>query len=168
MLAIVFATASSFAVHNGDKTSWALVQPGSRVTMSGNTEDVQRVQARFKAPFFWFRQGGKEYVVTDKGVIDRIVELSRPQEDLGRQQGKLGEQQSRLGREQSRLGRMQARDPGNPDVSRQQAQIGREQSRIGRLQSDLGRKQAELAEKMDEEVAAIAEQALRDGRANPL
>jgi bla regulator protein BlaR1 len=93
-----------FAYHTGGDESYVLFYGGSdSVTMSGDTEDLQRVRrlrGDSKEDFLWFRRGGKEYVVHDASLLKRIKELTKAQGELGARQGELGGRQGALGARQ--------------------------------------------------------------------
>lgn len=116
-------------------------------------------------------------------------DLGARQSELGLEQSKLGARQSRLSAEMSSLSRQMAaagsrserRDIKNriEELQRQATKLGRDQAELGRRQSELGEQQARLGEKQAElgalqseeserarvRVRKVAEQCLRDGRA---
>jgi bla regulator protein blaR1 len=105
-------------------------------TMSGSTTDIAHAR-RFKQPgepMLWFRHGGREYVVRDPKLLDRIEALWTPVREIGDQQGKIGERQGDLGARQGAIGE-------------RQGDIGAEQGQLGERQGELGERQARLAER---------------------
>ena len=103
-------------------------------TMSGSMRDIERAR-RFRRSgerILWFRQGGREYVVRDTALLDRVAALWVPVNELGEQQGKLGEKQGALGAKQGELGE-------------RQGELGAEQGRLGERQGRLGERQGVLA-----------------------
>jgi len=103
-------------------------------TMSGSTDDIQRAR-RHRRPgeqMLWFRNGGREYVVRDRRIVDDAIALWKPVNELGNQQGDLGSKQGELGAKQGEIGA-------------RQGQLGAEQGNVGARQGVLGARQATLA-----------------------
>src|SRR6202171_3417402 len=68
-------------------------------------EALERLQSAHGKRFFWFRRGGKAYLVTNAGELERAEAIILPQSELGRKQSALGSKQAELGSPQGRLGR---------------------------------------------------------------
>ena len=158
------------------------------VNGDGDTDfsDLRRAYGR---RFFWFRHDGQAYVVRDAAIIHELVDLYRPQSELGREQGELGRKQGALGRKQGELGREQGLlakqqvsvamrfddddvstasrrrelDRKQRDLSRRQADLGREQSRLGEEQSRLGERQSALGRDIERKLTPMIEKMIRDG-----
>lgn len=105
---------------------WVFLSSGRNVSMNGSSRDVARARAHQKGdePLLWFRRDGQEYIVRDPALHARLIELFRPQEELGRQQGELGERQGELGRQQGELGSRQG------ELGEQQGKIGSQRGLI--------------------------------------
>lgn len=103
-------------------------------TMSGSTDDIQRARRHRRPgePMLWFRNGGREYVVRDRRIVDDAIALWIPVNELGNQQGDLGSKQGELGAKQGEIGA-------------RQGQLGAEQGNVGARQGTLGARQATLA-----------------------
>jgi len=122
-------------------------------------------------------------------------ELGARQGALGLEQGKLGLEQGRLGRRQGvlsqRLARYAADDARDGEESHrtekraiqreideigdrmrelgeQQSELGAKQTPLGEQQAELGRQQSELSRKASIDLRKIADEALRDGKAQRL
>jgi hypothetical protein len=126
-------------------------------SMSGSWDsrdavDTQGLKARFGPNFVWFRQGGKEYVVTDAGVLAELKQAMEPQEDVNRMQEKVNDQQGIVNSHQEDVNRAQEK------VNGYQEQANRRQELINELQS--AQKDEELIKKM---TAALAELQARKG-----
>jgi DNA repair exonuclease SbcCD ATPase subunit len=160
---------------------------------SGSTDDwndAEDVRARTNVePLLWFRRGRDQYVITDHGILDRLAEALKPQEELGKRQGELGRRQGELGRlqgelgqKQGRLGRMQAdvsrrqallsarmtaasmRDVDTGDLERAQRDLQEQQNEISDLQSELGEQQSKLGERqaaLGQQQAALGQEQAR-------
>jgi bla regulator protein BlaR1 len=105
-----------------------------RTTMSGSTRDIERARRyrRTGEQMLWFDQGDQEYVVRDPKILDQVVALWRPVNEIGDEQGKLGSQQGELGAKQGELGARQGR-------------LGAEQGNLGARQGSLGARQGVMA-----------------------
>jgi len=170
--------------------SWIVMRDGDRITMNGDTRDIEAARSftkKYGPEFLWFRQDGKQYVVKDARVVEEIDQAIRPQEELGHDQARLGARQADLGRQQAALGRRQAQlgvemarsgmngerpdravDEEMQELSRAQEALGREQEKIGHEQEKMGRKQERLSKQVEEKVRSLIETALADGSAKPV
>jgi hypothetical protein len=103
-------------------------------TMSGSRGDIQRARRHRRSGerLLWFRHDGREYVIRDPQILDEVIALWLPVNELGEQQGKLGSKQGELGAQQGELGTRQGR-------------LGAEQGALGARQGTLGTRQAVLA-----------------------
>jgi bla regulator protein blaR1 len=147
---------------------------GDHLTMSGSEADISRARALRKSgeDLLWVRKNGKDYVVRDKGVLDKIRQLYELQEELGRKQSELGKQQADLGSKQAALGTRQAtealRRPGQAqDIAKQQSELGAKQSNLGEQQSKLGQQQQELSQSAEKKLREIISGAVASGAAVP-
>ena len=106
----------------------------NRTTMSGSTADIDRARRhrRKGEHLMWFRQDGREYVVRDPRVIEQVVAIWKPVNELGNEQGRVGSEQGALGARQGAIGA-------------RQGELGAEQGRLGARQGVLGARQGELA-----------------------
>ena len=91
-----------------DGDAYVLIH-GDEVTMAGHSDDIRvaRTLQQGKAPVLWVREDGKQYIVRDAGIMQRVKAAHAPVEALGAQQGRLGEQQGALGERQGGLGAKQ-------------------------------------------------------------
>jgi bla regulator protein BlaR1 len=162
--------------------SWNDGDSGNRYVLSYgdmnvvNTDDgvdFRELRREYGRQFFWFRHDGRAYVVRDAATIQKLIDLYRPQSELGREQGELGRKQGALGRKQGELGRRQGElgreqgllgaeqarlatrfddddDPGvqsrHRELERRERDLSRKQEELGRQQGELGREQSRLGE----------------------
>lgn len=159
---------------------------GRSCVMDGTSSDSMDVLLRQHGRAALFEIDGKEFIVTDAATLDRIKQILAPQMELGRKQAALGAEQAKLGAEQAKLGSQQAalgarqaalaldRDAERErdELQRRQSELGREQSALGRQQSELGRRQSELGRQQEaagreakKKLSALAEEAVRLGKA---
>ena len=119
-----------------DDLEFVYLPDNGTTTMSSRTEDVARARhyQRGDEPLFWFRDGGREYVVRDRGVLREVVDLWDPVIEIGGEQGRIGAQQATIGVRQ-----------GAREMSRDSA-LMRE---LGEQMSALGREMAKLRTQME-------------------
>ncbi len=151
-------------VHNTGK------QDGMRMTMSGSSDDVTRVQqltGTYGPRFLWFVRGGKEYVVANSSKLDPLEfaepadisaaerKLNRLQADLSVKEAHLSEQQAALSLEQARLSTQRAElaskvaraanDAERASLERQEAALDAQGEVLDRRGEVLDRQQEALA-----------------------
>lgn len=85
-------------------------------------------QRRGDESLLWFERDGKEYVVRDGAVLDRVRSALEPMRQLGKQQGELGGEQGKLGGKQGALGGDQG------ELGAQQGKLG---GKMGQLAGEL-------------------------------
>jgi beta-lactamase regulating signal transducer with metallopeptidase domain len=117
-----------------DFLNYVLFVDGDTTQSSGTSADVRiaRQYRRNGERLLWFRHAGGERVIRDPGVIDQVLTIWQPVNELGEEMGRLGERQGRLGAEQGKIGERQGR-------------IGEEQAALGAKQGALGARQGVLA-----------------------
>ncbi|HEX4497359.1 MAG TPA: M56 family metallopeptidase [Thermoanaerobaculia bacterium] len=173
----------------GDGDDYVFLYGGSdSVTMSGSTDDIQRVKrlrSDPKSDLLWFRHGGKEYVVRDAALLQKVKDLSKAQGELGARQGALGERQGKLGAQQGELGSRQGAigaeqgslaaergrrgddadtrslDKREKELEAKMEDLGRQQEALGKQQEELGQQQEKLGEQQ-EELGRKAEKEMHD------
>jgi beta-lactamase regulating signal transducer with metallopeptidase domain/predicted nucleic acid-binding Zn-ribbon protein len=140
--------------------AYAIVS-GDSLNMSGSNEDAKRARSfrsKISGEYIWFEHEGKQYLITDRAIVERAKELFRPQEELGRRQALLGERQARLGEAQALLGEKQAKAsvkmPALDDrlraVNAQMQEIEK-RLRDGKL-GELAEDRAKLLERLEEDL----------------
>ncbi|HJV91293.1 MAG TPA: hypothetical protein VJ623_13375 [Holophagaceae bacterium] len=161
--------------------SFALIEGADTISF-GDGEEAQ--PGRYAGPGFWFRKGGKAYLVKDaalvaaaKAAAEPVSRLGAAQGKLGGEQGKLGGRQGRLGAEQGRLGaRMAGASSEEREglavkmkaLSQQQEALAREQEALGVRQRELGRQQEAASGAAILKLRALREEALAKGLAQAL
>jgi beta-lactamase regulating signal transducer with metallopeptidase domain len=107
-----------------EELQFVLFRDDQNTTMSGRSGDAERARLHRRPgePLLWFRYGGQEYVVRDRGVLREVEELWEPVGRIGEEQGRIGAQQGEIGAEQGRIG----------------AQLGEIGARQGRVGAQLG------------------------------
>ncbi len=161
--------------------SFALIH-GANTISFGEGEEGQ--PGRYAGNGFWFRKGGKAYLVTDKAIVaaakaatEPVSRLGAAQGKVGGEQGKLGGRQGQLGAEQGRLGaQMASASSGEREalasqmkaLAEKQTALGHEQEALGAGQRELGRQQEAASETAILKLRALREEALVKGLAKAL
>jgi bla regulator protein BlaR1 len=122
---------------------FVLLRGDGNVIMSGSSDDVERVRRhrRGNEPLLWFRDGSREYIVRDAGVLREVEALWEPANRIGEEQGRIGEQQGEIGEAQGRIGE-------------QQSEVGERMGAIGERQGAIGLRLGQLATR---EAAGVSE-----------
>lgn len=121
--------------------------------MSGSRRDIQQAR-RFRRAgerMLWFRHVGREYVVRDPAVLQQVLDIWTPVNEIGDQQGKLGSAQGELGARQGELGA-------------QQGNLGARQGNLGARQGALGARQGAMAERERRLQTEVERRALDEDR----
>ena len=175
----------------GDSNSWtvnrsmtardggepfALVRDGGNV-ITGSDADQKRVKElkrSVQGDFFWFRQGGKEYIVTDPATIKRMGDAWAPMQALGAQMGQHGAEMGRQGGSMGSLGSKMALAAVTFNAEKMEA-IGKQMEDAGKPMEATSKKMEEVGKKMeqaqkDAERAArgVIAESLRNGMAKPV
>jgi beta-lactamase regulating signal transducer with metallopeptidase domain len=114
--------------------NYVLLLDNHHANLSGSFADIDRARSfrRGGEPLLWIRRNGTEHVVRDAKVIDQVLQIWRPVNDLGDAQGALGGKQGVLGTQQGALGA-------------QQGAFGMQQGVLGTRQAEVAARQAVLA-----------------------
>lgn len=130
-----------------DELQFVLFSDDENTTMSGGSGDAARARRHRRPgePLLWFRYGGQEYVVRDRGVLRQVDELWEPVGRIGEEQGRIGAQQGEIGEEQGRIG----------------AQLGEIGARQGKLGAQMGVIGARLGVLAVREAAGVSQSGRR-------
>jgi beta-lactamase regulating signal transducer with metallopeptidase domain len=136
-----------------EELEFVLFQEGGNTTMSGRSGDAERARRHRRPgePLLWFRYGGQEYVVRDRGVLREVDELWEPVSRIGEEQGRIGEQQGAIGEEQGRIGE-------------QLGEMGERQGRLGERMGVIGLRLGALAAREATGVSASERRAIERER----
>ena len=111
----------------------------------------------------------KAEIVKLQAEIERLEKSQTTVSDLGELQGLIGELQARIGDAQGAAGDIQSKiGDQQTKLGEEQAKLGEQQSKLGDDQGRLGEQQAELAREAAAKIRRLFEQAVKDGRANPV
>jgi hypothetical protein len=128
-----------------------LIVSGDSSSGSWDSRDESRFRlwrSQYGSRFAWFRQDGRDYIVTDESTLGRIHDAMAPQLEVNRQQGEVNRHQSEVNRMQGEVNAHQREvNRAQADVNRQQSLVNRgagEQSAVNALQTDVNAKQHEV------------------------
>lgn len=185
------STSNSYSYSTGDDGeqdfAWAVLDAGNVMVIDGGEPDHVRAHARHGQPLFWFRDGGDEFWVTDRALVDEARRATARVQALGREMGKVGAEMGRHGAAMGRMGgrvgsinarlaMMEARLAANTDLSTAELEHQRDmlhemRDQLRELQDELGgeqsahaRSQRELSRRMSR-LSAQHEAALSEARA---
>ena len=117
-----------------EELRFVLFGDDDNTTMSAESGDVERARRHRRPgePLLWFRYGGREYIVRDRGVLAEVDELWEPVGRIGGEQGRIGAQMGEIGAEKGRIGG-------------QLGEIGARQGALGARMGVIGSRLAVLA-----------------------
>jgi hypothetical protein len=176
--------------------AYALVtRDGGMVVGTGHSDDWKAVHRGKGVPadeFLWFKQDGKDYVLTDPALVARARAAMQPMRELGERMGELGGRMGEYGAQMGRHGaamaergkRMEERaraalaageapEPPEPpaldeDAERRMEAVGERMRELGEEMEALGKRQEAAAAVAETAVLAIAREALAAGAAQPM
>jgi murein DD-endopeptidase MepM/ murein hydrolase activator NlpD len=138
----------------------------TQVTFSSGTslETIRDIQEKFDGDYLWIRRGGRDYVICDALLLDRVSALFAPQRALGPQQQAVGREEAALDREEEALD-----DESNDDATRARlAAIHSKQELVGRREAELDRREEELERRAEAALWPLVDDAIRQGIAKRL
>jgi hypothetical protein len=155
---------------------YALVRPGSRLSMTGdnvNSADLDAIRRKVRGEFFWFRKDGKEYIVQDPATLERVRQAWAPMEKTGVAMEKQGEEMGRHGKDMSAYGNQMALAAVTFNREKMEA-LGKKMEEAGKPMEALGEKMEVLGKQMeaqqkeaDQATRGIINEALASGVARP-
>ena len=176
-LFVAAAASVAVAVEPGRLDAWILTRGAHNESMSGSTEDLERVRRLAgNAQVLWARRGGAEWLVRDPKLVARAQALLVPLDALSKQMAPLSDRQSVLGKQQAEKGRRMrelSRDPErNGDamsaLGDEMSALGDKQSAIGREQEAIGAKMEAYAHELEPKLSALVDEARAAGLAQPV
>jgi DNA repair exonuclease SbcCD ATPase subunit len=101
--ALLLATVTGTLLFASDSKSNYIYKRGDRTTMMGawnNFDELKRIDARYGNEYVWTRQNGREYVITDRNVLDEVraitAELDQIEAPLRRLEERLRPDENEL------------------------------------------------------------------------
>lgn len=136
-----------------EELQFVLFRDDEHTTMSGGSGDAERARSHRRPgePMLWFRYGGQEYVVRDRGVLREVDELWEPVGRIGEEQGRIGGQMGEIGEAQGRIGAVMG-------------EIGARQGVLGARMGVIGSRLANLTRRETAELSASERRAIERER----
>jgi len=164
-------------VHRGEGGDpYALVRPFTRMNMTVNNAsdaDIEAIKGRVQGEFFWFRKDGKDYIVQDAALLERVRQAWAPMEKTGAEMEVLGKEMGRHGDAMGKYGSRMALAAVTLNKTKMEA-IGKQMEEAGKPMEALGKQMEALGEKMeaqqkdaDRSTRGLIGEALASGKAQP-
>jgi hypothetical protein len=141
---------------DGSKVTRYLIVSGDGMNGSWDSRDERRFKewrSQYGPHYAWFRQDGRDYIVSDSRTMAQFEDAMAPQREVNRRQSVVNSHQAEVNRMQGEVNGHQA------DVNRAQAEVNRQQdlvnegsgaqSRVNELQSEVNRKQGAVNAEQD-------------------
>jgi hypothetical protein len=163
--------------------AYVLSRTGGNSSMNVSIRDLNALQSRFSDDFLWFRRSGKEYLISDRAVIDEAercfdsLRTLRPeQEELARRDRALDREEEALDRENDALAdadEAEPRDEGRLDERRRDIEtrlraLEEQQRELDRKERILDEREEVLEKEAESRLDLVIDDALRRGLARPL
>ena len=136
--------------------SFALIEPGKGSTLCFDSERgsaaFRRLSRSATTPTVWFTDDGREYVITDRALVERARTLCEPLSSIGGEMGRvgarMGEHGARIGAVGGRLGalggrlgglsaQLATRDLSRGDRARLEAELAEVRAQMERVQAEM-------------------------------
>ncbi len=147
-LAAAQAPAAQSLSHGTARVTRYLIVSGDSSSGSWDSHDEPRFEewrSKYGSHYAWFRQDGRDYIVTDSRTMAQFEDAMAPQREVNRRQAEVNRHQADVNRLQESVNSRQA------EVNRAQAEVNRQQSlvnegaaaqsRVNQLQADVNGKQ---------------------------
>jgi nucleoid-associated protein YgaU len=149
--------APALGARDESKVTRYLIVSGGSMNGAWDSRDERRFKewrSKYGPHYAWFRQDGRDYIVTDSHTMAQFEDAMAPQREVNRCQSVVNSHQAEVNRMQGEVNGHQA------DVNRAQAEVNRqqglvnegsaEQSRVNELQSEVNRKQGAVNAEQDQ------------------
>ena len=133
-----------------------LIVSGDSSSGSWDSRDEPRYKewrSKYGSHYAWFRQDGRDYIVTDSRILAQFEDAMAPQREVNSRQAEVNRHQEVVNRQQEKINRHQEDvNRAQDGVNRQQGLVnegGGEQSRVNQLQSEVNGKQHSVNAEQD-------------------
>jgi peptidoglycan hydrolase CwlO-like protein len=184
VLTLLIAIAATSLVTADERDSYVWKRNASTTTMfHGDLDDVRRLTSLYGSEYVWTRQSGREYVITDRAVLDEVatifVELDRAQAPMDAVQERMRPHQRAMDRAADRMEALAERlededlsDSVRATIERQMHEVEKEMERV-EAQMEIVEHEIERlstvieakAEKVERKFEALVDRAIREGKA---
>jgi hypothetical protein len=134
--------------HSNTRVTRYLIVSGDSSSGSWDSRDEPQFQewrSKYGSHYAWFRQDGRDYILTDARILAQFEDAMAPQREVNRQQAEVNRHQSEVNRLQDGVNSHQSEvNRAQAEVNRQQSLVNRgggEQSHVNQLQSEVNGKQ---------------------------
>jgi hypothetical protein len=143
----------AYLLHDGD----------TRITISGDSslDSIRALNQKFSGDYLWVRRAGKEYLIRDPVLLDRMRALFAPEHALAPQQAAIAREEKDLDHEEDALDD----DEHDEKTSARLSDIHTRQEDISRRESELDRREEELERQAEAALWPLVDDAIRDGSA---
>jgi len=155
---------------------YALVRADARLNMTTykvDDRDIEAIRRGIKGEFFWFRKDGKDYIVQDPALLERMRQAWAPMEKTGAEMEVHGKEMGRHGEAMGKYGSRMALAAATLNKDKMEA-IGKQMEEAGKPMEALGKQMEALGEKMkaqqkdaDRSTRGLIGEALASGKAQP-
>lgn len=111
--------------------------------------DIEALRSKYGRHFAWLRTDGKEYLITDAGVLEQFRQANGPQKEVNRMQADVNAHQADVNKMQNNVNALQGK------VNELQHGVNARQEIVNKLQASVNRGS-------NEEMIQKLEQAVRD------
>jgi len=122
--------------HDTAKVTRYLIVSGDSSSGSWDSRDEPRFRewrSKYGSHYAWFRQDGRDYIVTDEQTLAELQHAMAPQLEVNRREGEVNRHQAEVTRLQEGV------NPQQADVNRAQAEVNRQQGLVNRGAGDQDR-----------------------------
>jgi hypothetical protein len=145
---VILPAAAQSPAHDTSKVTRYLIVSGDSSSGSWDSGDdlsLNESRAKYGSHFAWFRQDGRDYIVTDSLILAQFEAAMAPQREVNRHQADVNGHQAEVNRLQNTVNAHQEQvNRAQSAVNREQNLVNRgggEQSRVNQLQSEVNGKQ---------------------------
>jgi len=136
------------SAHDTAKVTRYLIVSGDSSSGSWDSRDEPRFRewrSKYGSHYAWFRQDGRDYIVTDEQTLAELQHAMAPQLEVNRRQGEVNRHQAEVNRLQDGVNTQQAEvNRAQAEVNRQQGLVNRgagDQDRVNRIQGEVNGRQ---------------------------
>lgn len=135
----------------------------TRITISGDTslDSIHELNQTFSGNYLWVRRAGKEYLIRDAILLDRVRALFTPQRALGPEQAAVAREEAALDHEADDLDDEERDEKTNTRLS----EIHTRQEDISRREAELDQREEALDRQAEAALWPLVDDAIRDGLA---
>lgn len=174
--ALAAAGAVNITRGSSDGEPYALVQQeGAGISISGNYSNnaaLERAKRSHRAPFIWFRDHGKSYLIDDRDLLARADQAWQPVRTLGQEMTSLGKEMNEHGQQMGKLGRQigqqAVRGEQSDATQRKMEAHEKPMASLSERMGKLGERQGKASDQAERTTRSLIGEALQNGKARLL